>query len=45
VEAINAIEEGFDCFLVITHIEELKDIFPVRIDGVKTAQGSQVSLH
>jgi len=45
VEAINAIKEDFDRILVITHIEELKDMFPVRIDVVKTAQGSQVSLH
>jgi len=44
VEAINAIKEDFDRILVITHIEELKDMFPVRIDVVKTAQGSQVSL-
>jgi len=45
VEAINAIKEDFDRILVITHIEELKDMFPVRIDVVKTPQGSQVSLH
>jgi len=44
VEAINAIKEDFDRILVITHIEELKDMFPVRIDVVKTAQGSLVSL-
>ena len=45
VEAINAIKADFDRILVITHIEELKDMFPVRIDVVKTAQGSQVSLN
>jgi exonuclease SbcC len=45
VEAINTIKEDFDRILVITHIEELKDMFPVRIDVVKTAQGSLVSLH
>ena len=45
VEAINAIKEDFDRILVITHIEELRDVFPVRIDVVKTAQGSQISLH
>ena len=45
VEAISAIKGDFDRILVITHIEELKDMFPVRIDVVKTAQGSQVSLH
>ena len=45
MEAISAIKEDFDRILVITHIEELKDMFPVRIDVVKTAQGLQVSLH
>jgi len=29
---------------VITHIEELRDAFPVRIDVYKTPQGSQISL-
>ena len=27
-----------------THIEELKDLFPARIDVVKTASGSRVSI-
>jgi len=44
VEAITAIQDDFDRILVITHIEELKDMFPVRIDVVKTAEGSMVSL-
>ena len=45
VEAINSIQDDFRRILVITHIEELKDAFPVRIDVVKTAQGSQISLN
>jgi len=45
VEAINAIKPDFDRILVITHIEELKDMFPVRIDVVRTSEGSQVSLN
>ena len=45
VEAINSIQDDFQRILVITHIEELKDAFPVRIDVVKTAQGSQISLN
>ena len=44
MEAINAIEEGFDCFLVITHIEELQDAFPARINVTKTPQGSRFEL-
>lgn len=44
VEAINSIKDDFERILVITHIEELKDAFPVRIDVVKTPQGSQFSI-
>jgi exonuclease SbcC len=44
VEAINSIQDDFARILVITHIEELKDAFPVRIEVVKTEQGSQISL-
>ena len=44
VEAINAIREDFACVLVITHIEELQDAFPVRINVTKTPQGSQFAL-
>jgi exonuclease SbcC len=45
VEAINSIQEDFARILVITHIEELKDAFPVRIEVTKTADGSQFSLN
>ena len=45
VEAINSIKEDFERILVITHIEELKDAFPVRIDVVKTPQGSQITIN
>jgi len=44
VEAINSIQDDFEKILVITHIEELKDAFPVRIDIVKTGEGSTFSL-
>jgi len=44
VEAINSIQDDFEKILVITHIEELKDAFPVRIDVIKTAEGSTFSL-
>jgi len=45
VEAINSTKEDFERILVITHIEELKDAFPVRIDVFKTPQGSQVAIN
>jgi len=44
VEAINSIQDDFSRILVITHIEELKDAFPVRIEVTKTDAGSQFSL-
>ncbi|MGD2205392.1 MAG: SMC family ATPase, partial [Anaerolineae bacterium] len=44
VEAINSIQEDFARILVITHIEELKHAFPVRIEVIKTDCGSQISL-
>lgn len=44
-EAINSIKEDFERILVITHIEELKDAFPVRIDVFKNPQGSQVAIN
>lgn len=44
IEAINSVQEDFDLILVITHIEELKDAFPVRLEVVKSAQGSRVQL-
>jgi exonuclease SbcC len=44
VSAINRIQNDFDRILVITHIEELKDAFPTRIEVSKTPEGSQFSL-
>ncbi len=44
VEAINAIQDDFACVLVITHIDELKDAFPVRVEVTKTPEGSVVDL-
>ena len=43
-EAINSIQDDFDKILVITHIEELRDAFPNRIDVVKTTQGSTLEV-
>ena len=43
-EAINSIQDDFDKILVITHVEDLRDTFPIRIDVIKTAEGSTISL-
>jgi exonuclease SbcC len=43
-EAINSIQDDFEKILVITHIEELKDAFPTRIDIVKDTEGSSLQL-
>jgi exonuclease SbcC len=45
VEAINSIKDDFACIIVITHIEELKDAFPTRVDVYKTPDGSQILLN
>ena len=44
VEAINTIQDDFEKIIVITHIDELKDAFPIRIDVWKTSEGSQVAI-
>ncbi len=44
VEAINSIQDDFEKIIVITHLEELKDKFPVLINVTKTANGSMISI-
>jgi len=44
VEAIHSIQDDFKKIIVITHLEELKDAFPVPIEVTKTGQGSTISL-
>jgi len=44
VEAINSISADFERIIVVTHIDELKDMFPTRIDVVKGLDGSQVTV-
>jgi exonuclease SbcC len=44
VEAINAIAHDFERILVITHIQELKDLFPVQIEITKTGDGSRWAI-
>lgn len=40
IEAINLVKHDFAKILVITHIDELKDAFPTRIEVEKTERGS-----
>jgi exonuclease SbcC len=40
VEAIRSIQDEFEMIVVITHIDELKDAFPARIDVTKSPAGS-----
>jgi exonuclease SbcC len=44
VEAINLMSAEFEKILVITHLEELKDAFPARIEVTKTPSGSEVQV-
>ena len=44
VEAVNAIAADFEKIIVITHIDELKDLFATRIEVVKGAEGSRVTI-
>jgi DNA repair protein SbcC/Rad50 len=43
-EAITSIQDSFEKILVITHISDFKDAFPVRFEVIKTAEGSTVLL-
>ncbi len=44
VEAITAAQTDFVRILVVTHIDELKDAFPTRIEVTKGPNGSEISL-
>jgi exonuclease SbcC len=44
IEAINLVRGDFAKILVITHLEELKDAFPARIEVIKANTGSKVSV-
>ena len=44
IEAINMVSGDFAKILVITHMEELKDAFPARIEVIKTPRGSQLEV-
>jgi exonuclease SbcC len=44
VEAIQAIESEFEKILVITHLDDMRERFPVRIEVSKTPQGSTYAV-
>jgi len=44
IEAINLVKNDFAKILVITHIDELKDAFPNRIEVEKTPGGSSIRV-
>ncbi len=44
VAAINSIAGEFEKILVITHLQELKDLFPTKIEVTKDENGSQIEL-
>ncbi len=44
VEAIQAIESEFEKILIITHLEDLRERFPVRIEVSKTPRGSTYAV-
>jgi len=44
VQSINAVRADFAKILVITHLDELKDAFPTRIEVEKTERGSTVQV-
>ncbi len=44
IEAINLVAKDFSKILVITHIDELKDAFPNRIEVEKTPEGSTLTV-
>lgn len=44
VEAINTVRNDFAKIFIITHLDELKDAFPNRIEVEKTERGSMVTL-
>lgn len=44
IEAINLVKNDFAKILVITHLDELKDAFPTRIEVEKTERGSTIRV-
>lgn len=44
IEVIRSIQNEFELILVVTHIDELKEVFPVQIQVTKDEEGSKIKL-
>ncbi len=44
MDVISSIQDEFDKIIVITHLEDLKDMFPARIEVQKNGDGSTLWL-
>ena len=44
IEAITAIQDDFDLILAITHMDDLRDSFPVHVQVEKSSDGSRISV-
>jgi exonuclease SbcC len=44
VECLDRVAQHFACVLCITHVEELKDLFPARIEVTKDVAGSRMEV-
>ena len=44
VEAIQSIQDDFQKIIVITHIDQVRDAFPVRVEVTKTGAGSTFAV-
>lgn len=44
IEAINTVQDDFERVLVITHIDEMRDAFPNRIEVEKSPEGSSITV-
>ena len=45
IEALRSVENDFQTIIVITHIGEIRELFPARIDITKTDRGSTISVN
>ena len=44
IEALRSVEQDFATILVITHIDEIREMFPTRIEVTKSESGSHVTV-
>jgi exonuclease SbcC len=45
IEALRSVEDDFATILVITHIGEIRELFPARVDVIKTERGSMIYVN